>query len=210
MIAQGSRDYFEAVSAEWDSMSNSFFGEAPRENIFESLEFKIGQIVVDLGCGTGYLTEKVPLDQVSVIAIDQSQEMLTTMREKFGPNAPIDYRVGLADNLPIDSNSVDVVMSNMYLHHVEDPQLAIAEMGRILKPGGKMILSDLRSHDYEFLRTEHHDRWMGFEADAVVSWMMKAGLKDVTISDVGGNCCASSNCSNEIAKVDIFMAIGKK
>jgi len=48
----------------------------------------------------------------------------------------------------------------MYLHHVEDPPAAIKEMVRILKPGGKIVITDADEHNYEFLRTEQQDRWL--------------------------------------------------
>lgn len=51
----------------------------------------------------------------------------------------------------------------MFLHHVGDPYLAIGEVKRILKPGGKLILTDLDRHNHEYLRIEQKDRWLGFD-----------------------------------------------
>jgi hypothetical protein len=73
-----------------------------------------------------------------------------------------------------------------------------------------LVITDLTSHNYEFLRTEQHDRWMGFEDDEVRTWMLNAGLSEVSISDIGSNCCTSSGCSGEMAQVGIFMALGIK
>jgi ubiquinone/menaquinone biosynthesis C-methylase UbiE len=58
----------------------------------------------------------------------------------------------------------------MYLHHVELPSEAIKEMVRILKPGGKLVVTDLDEHAFEFLKEEHHDKWMGFRRDDIERW----------------------------------------
>jgi len=67
-----------------------------------------------------------------VIAVDQSEAMLTEMKKKFVSFDGIDYRVGEAKNLPIPDETVDYAFANMYLHHVESPLGAIKEMVRIV------------------------------------------------------------------------------
>jgi len=101
-------------------------------------------------------------------------------------------------------------MANMYLHHVEEPLIAIKEMTRILRPGGKLVITDLDEHSFEFLKAEHHDRWMGFQREDVESWFIKAGLKNVVIDCAGGNCCASSSCGCDNASISIFVSYGEK
>jgi SAM-dependent methyltransferase len=113
-------------------------------------------------------------------------------------------------NLPISDETVDYVFANMYLHHVESPSKAIKEMVRILKPGGKLIITDLDEHTFEFLKDEHHDRWMGFKREDIRKWFTEAGLKDVIVDSVGENCCAQSRQGDEYARVSIFVASGKK
>ena len=83
------------------------------------------------------------------------------MMRKFVDCDAIAYRVGEAESLPIPDVAVDYAFANMYLHHVESPPEAIREMARILKPGGKLVITDLDEHRFEFLRTEHHDRYYG-------------------------------------------------
>ncbi len=98
------------------------------------------------------------------------------MRETFGHNAPIHYRVGKAKRLPSAYASVDYAFANMYLHHVEHPVIAIKEMARIVKPGGRVVITDLDEHTFEFLVAEQHDRWMGFKREDVKRWFEDAGL----------------------------------
>jgi ubiquinone/menaquinone biosynthesis C-methylase UbiE len=78
----------------------------------------------------------------------------------------------------------------MYLHHVEDPSKAIKEMARIVDIGGKVVITDLDTHEFEFLKTEQYDRWMGFDSGDIKRWFEEAGLKNVTVDCSGESCGA--------------------
>lgn len=82
-------------------------------------------------------------------------------------------------------------------------------MARIARPGGVVLVTDLDEHDSVFLRTEHHDRWMGLGRASVRTWFRLAGLEDINVTGIGENCCATSD-SGEVAAVSIFAAVGKK
>ena len=137
-----------------------------------------------------------------MISVDQSEAMLAEMGQKFAGFDGVEYRLGDADHLPIPAGAVDYAFANMYLHHVEHPAQAIAEMARILKPGGKLLITDLDEH--------HFDRWMGFKREDVRGWLEAAGLTEVSVDCSGENCCAPSSCGCENAQVSIFLATGKK
>jgi len=68
----------------------------------------------------------------------------------------------------------------------------------------------LDEHPFDFLRDEHHDRWMGFRREDVGRWLVEAGLKNVVVGCVGENCCAQSSCGDEYASISIFVASGEK
>lgn len=210
MAQTGSLDYFQEVSEDWDEMASSFFGDAPRNQIMSIAKMSSIRTVADIGCGTGYLTEAFKNHPAQVFAIDQSTEMLKQMAVRFKDNKNIVYLPGSSDNLPLEDESMDMVMANMYLHHVEDPAVAIKEMARLLRPGAQLIFTDLDKHDHEFLITEQHDRWMGFEREDIKIWLQEAGLEEIILDCVGSNCCANSSCEGDSASINIFIAKATK
>ncbi len=205
-----SRQYFDVVAHQWDKMQETFFSEAVREKAISIAGVKPSELAADIGAGTGFITEGLIQRGLRVIAVDQSEAMLREMRKKFQGIDTIDYRVGEAENLPIEDKGVDYVFANMFLHHVENPPVAIKEMTRILKHGGMLIVTDADEHNFEFLKTEHCDRWMGFKRDDVKRWFIEAGFKEVMVECVGENCCTQSICGDEYASISIFVASGEK
>jgi ubiquinone/menaquinone biosynthesis C-methylase UbiE len=205
-----SKKYFDEVAHRWDDMQQSFFSESVRQKAFSVARVKAGKIAADLGAGSGFITEGLIGKGLKVIAVDQSAEMLAEMREKFSSSEGIEYRLGEAERLPISDGAVDYALANMYLHHVESPLKAIKEMVRILKSGGKLVITDMDEHEFKFLKEEHHDRWMGFKREIVKRWFEEAGLKNVVVESVGENCCAQSSCGGESANISIFAASGEK
>jgi ubiquinone/menaquinone biosynthesis C-methylase UbiE len=205
-----SRQYFDTVAPQWDNLREGFFSEAVRERAFDAAGAVAGKIAADIGAGSGFITEGLLKRGLRVIAIDRSGAMLGEMKKKFGPGSAVEYRVGEAESLSLDDGSVEYVFANMCLHHVESPPAAIREMTRILKPCGRLVITDLDRHDFDFLRTEHCDRWMGFDRPDVARWLAEAGLVDVKIDCVGENCCAASQGGCGEAAVSIFVASGMK
>jgi ubiquinone/menaquinone biosynthesis C-methylase UbiE len=203
-----SRDYFDEVAPEWDRLRENFFSSSVREKALTIANVQSGRVAADIGCGTGFITEGLVKRGLKVIAVDGSPAMLAQMRQKFSGQGSIDYRLGEAGSLPIPDDAVDYAFANMYLHHVEDPQHAIFEMARIIKPGGILVITDLDQHCNEFLRREHNDRWMGFVRDDILRWLHEADLRDVSVGCVGENCCATSSCGSKRAEISIFVASG--
>src|SRR5207245_7422488 len=129
-------------------------------------------VAADIGAGTGFITEGLVRGGVKVIAVDESEKML----DELGRRIPdgVERRVGSAGGIPIEDEAVDYVFANMLLHHVEEPSRAIREMARVLRPRGVVVVTDIDSHEFEVLRTEHHDRRQGAEADSVARWWGEA------------------------------------
>lgn len=209
-----SKTYFDTNATKWDNMRASFFSESVREIAYKLSGIKAGDIAGDIGAGTGFVTEGLLSLGSKVIAIDESEEMLAVL-ENLLNSTNLKTIVGESKALPIEDNSLDYVFANMYLHHTEEPDKAIAEMYRVLKPRGKIIISDLSAHHYDFLRTEHHDRWLGFDQSDIYHWFKVTGFKPIAISLYNESCKTTAepcgcNCHEDSVNIPIFFATGVK
>ncbi|HWR02641.1 MAG TPA: C-GCAxxG-C-C family (seleno)protein [Humidesulfovibrio sp.] len=215
-----SKDYFAMVAGQWDELRAGFFPDAVREKALEIAGIGAagqGKTAADLGAGTGFVTRALLQAGLAVFAVDQSAAMLAELRTAFASQAAagrLTALEGQAERLPLPDASVDYVFANMFLHHVDDPAKAIAEMTRILRPGGRLVLTDLDLHAHDFLLVEHHDRWPGFRRDDVAGWLAAAGLQRVRVDCCGERCCATSQSGScdggDKADISIFAASGRK
>jgi len=202
-----SKAYFNQVAPKWEKMRTEFFPEQVREKAYAVAEIQKGEQAADIGAGTGFIAEGLIQKGLRVIAVDQSETMLEELKKRFDE---IDCRLGNEDNLPILSATINYAFANMYLHHVENPKIAIKEMARIVQTGGKVVITDLDEHQFEFLRTEQYDRWLGFKREDVRQWFIDAGLKNVIVDCVDSKCNSDSNQGSEHASITIFVASGEK
>jgi ArsR family transcriptional regulator len=140
--------------------------------------------VADLGCGDGYLAIEASRWASRVIAVDRSpavlaraQALATRRRVKN-----VIWKRGEIERAPIRDESVDVVLLSQALHHAADPSQALAEAVRILAPGGRVLVLDLREHDQAWVRERLGDTWLGFTDQQLIALMKDAGLVNVKVS----------------------------
>jgi len=202
------REYFDNVATEWDAMRRTFFGEGVRRAAIAAAKVGPGMLVADVGTGTGFLAELALEAGARVIGVDISDGMLAQVTTRFGGRT-FEARHGDTAALPLQTAEVDAVLANMVLHHAEDPPSAIREMARALKPGGTLVITDADTHTHEWLRTEQHDRWLGFDRTDVARWFRDAGLEDVAVGDTKEICSPTSTCGTP-ATITIFIASGRK
>ena len=209
-----SKEYFDLIAEKWDSMQQSFFSEDVRNFAYRLAEIKEGKIAADIGAGTGFVTHGLLQAGLRVLAVDQSPEMLTLLKTKYAGCSELECLEGDSDALPIEDHSVDYVFANMFLHHVADPLVAIREMYRILKPGGRVVITDLDKHEFTELQTEQHDVWLGFDRENILQWFRTAGFLSPSIHCVGSNCSTESQvsccCDQNKISISIFAALGEK
>jgi ubiquinone/menaquinone biosynthesis C-methylase UbiE len=202
------QQYFNDVAGQWDQMRRQFFGDGVRRAAVAAAQIAPGAVVVDVGTGTGFLADAALEAGARVIGVDASEGMLEQVRKRFA-GAAFEARAGEVDAIPVEDGSADVVLANMVLHHAPDPSHAIAEMTRILKRGGRLIITDADTHTHEWLRTEMHDRWLGFDRVDIARWFREAGLQEVSVTDTHELCTPSSQCGTQAA-ITIFLASGVK
>jgi ArsR family transcriptional regulator len=140
--------------------------------------------VADLGCGEGYLTIEASRWAARVVAIDRSPTVLARARALASRRRVhnVVWRRGELERLPIRDESVDIALLSQALHHAESPAAALSEAARIVVPGGRVLLLDLREHDQAWVRDRLGDRWLGFSDQQLGSLLKGAGLSDVKVS----------------------------
>ena len=139
-----------------------------------------GKLVADIGCGEGDLTLLLARFAKRVTAVDISAQMLRVVQERSadaGVAGRVTVEKGDLENLPLKTQSEDAVFVSQVLHHAVRPAMALKEAGRVLKPGGQLILLELARHDQEWVRDEWADQWLGFSERELKGWLNEAGLK---------------------------------
>jgi ubiquinone/menaquinone biosynthesis C-methylase UbiE/DNA-binding transcriptional ArsR family regulator len=140
--------------------------------------------VADLGCGEGYLTVETSRWASRVIAVDRSPEVLKRARSLASRRkvTNVIWKQGDLEKLPLRDESVDVALFSQALHHAEDPGQSMREAARILVPGGRVLVLDLREHGEAWVRDRLGDRTLGFSEQRLAALLIDAGLRDVKVT----------------------------
>lgn len=110
-------------------------GPDAREVLFEAIAETHPRRILDVGCGEGELAERMQRElRAEVVAIDQSQRMVELTRMRG-----VDARLGRAEQLEFEDERFDCVVAAWMLYHVRYLDLALAEMGRVLAPTGRLV-----------------------------------------------------------------------
>jgi len=181
------RRFFDSVGPEWDALRKVFNDDALRARAISRL-LDPNLVVADIGTGTGILAIELARLGVRVIAVDHSARMIDAASAKLAaePDLQIEFRHGEANALPLSDGEVDAALVHMVLHYLPSPADAIAEMARIVKPGGSVVTVDFVSHQHEWMREELGVSWLGFSAAEVAEWFRAVGLIDFRIEEHAG------------------------
>ena len=180
-------EFFKANAPEWERIRSL---HAPEQNVEAAVVSALTESpiesLLDAGTGTGRMLELLGPHIRRGIGIDVSAEMLSIARDRLERIGAHHCQVRLGDlyRLPFRSASAelgfDAALFHQVLHYLDDPQAAVIEAARVLKPGGRLMLVDFAPHELEFLRTELAHRRLGFSDREVEAWFAAAKLKPVS------------------------------
>lgn len=177
--AEAAQGYFARHASEWDAIRALHMPEAVVETaMLERFGPARFRQLVDLGTGTGRMLEVFARQADSAIGFDINREMLSHARARLAAAnlAHVQVRQGDLFDLPLADGAADGAVLHQVLHFLDEPQRAIAEAGRILRAGGRLLIVDFAPHAIEALRETHEHRRLGFATPAIAEWLAAAGL----------------------------------
>jgi ArsR family transcriptional regulator len=175
-----SQEFFASEAARWDQLRDDLFGK--RFFLPALLGLLDADLVVgDLGCGTGQVAGALAPFVEQVVAVDASAPMLRAAKKRLAGVANVELRSGTLESLPIEDDTLDAATMCLVLHHVSDPARAVAEVARVLKPGGRLVVVDMLPHDREEYRTQMGHSWLGFREADVIRLLEDAGFDGVRL-----------------------------
>src|SRR5512139_2246467 len=137
-----SQEFFESAAGQWDKLRADLFGGSSHLQALPAL-LDDQWVVGDLGCGTGQVAAALAPYVAHVIAVDRSGEMLQAARRRVRDAGNVDVRRGDLEALPIADCELDAATLLLVLHHIPDPAAVLVEAARTLRPGGRLVISDM-------------------------------------------------------------------
>lgn len=134
--------------------------------------------IADLGAGEGMISLLLARQAHYVFCIDRSQKMVDigTRLARENGIGNLEYKMGDIEKVPLPDACVDLSLLSQSLHHAQHPQRAVIEAARILRPGGLLVILDLKEHNFEKARDLYADLWLGFSENELYTWLRNCGM----------------------------------
>ena len=184
-----SEEFFASSAGQWDRLRRELFGTGSALAAIPAL-LDPAWTIGDLGCGTGETTAAIAPFVGRAVAVDRSGEMLQAARRRLRDLRNVDVRRGELESLPIDDNQLDAAIMILVLHHVPDPAAVLSEAGRVLKPGGRLVVCDMLPHEHEEYKQQMGHIWLGFAEDQLRRLFGSAGFHDTRVVPLPVNASA--------------------
>jgi len=135
----------------------------------------------DLGAGEGTFSQLLAQRAAKVIAVDNSAKMVELGAKLARENgiANLEYRLGDLESPPVEPQSLDLAFFSQSLHHALHPREAVNAAYGLLKPGGRIVILDLKRHTFEQARELYADTWLGFSEVELRAFLEQAQFKEV-------------------------------
>src|SRR6187401_1062048 len=173
-----SQEFFATAAGGWDHLRGELFGD--EFFLWAVLGLIDPTLVVgDLGCGTGQLTETIAPYVKQVVAVDSSRDMLDAAQQRVGHARNVDLRQGDLENLPLAAGELDAAMLSLVLHYSPSPARALAEVGRVVRKGGRVLIVEMLPHDRQEYQQQMGHVWLGFSEKQIGKFLSDAGFSDV-------------------------------
>jgi len=187
--AAAAASWFESNAGQWDAIRSLHIAESEVEQAMVAVlgDEPVSQLI-DIGTGTGRMLELFAGHAERALGIDRSSEMLRLARAKLSERGLANAELRQADlyALPLADGAADVAIIHHVLHFAQQPGAAIAEAGRVLAPGGRLLIADFAPHEREELRTRDAHARLGFSDDQIIGWFNNAGLAPARIETLEG------------------------
>lgn len=170
------RRFFDAVADNWQAMREESLGGFDLPGAIVRL-MPHAAVAADLGCGSGETLARMAPKAGKLIGVDSSPGMLEAAGRRLGKAA--DLRLGDLAHLPMPDHEVGLAVMSLVLHHLSDPSAALREAGRVLAPGGSILIAEFNAHAREEMRSRFGDRRLGFEPEEIRDRLMEAGFRQV-------------------------------
>lgn len=186
-LEERERRYFDKIAPTWDAYVESAYEAELQERLTRLLPWHRDMAVLDAGTGTGYLAGMVAPFVDKVIGVDCSPAMLTRAGEKMAQAGyqHVSFQEGMVEHLPLATNSVDIAMCHMLMHHVVSPRMALAELRRVVRPGGYVLIVDAHAHPHRWTPEAFGDLHYGTDLKKLQKHLKSLHMKTLLVEDAG-------------------------
>lgn len=175
-----SEEFFSSASGQWDHLRVDLFGSTfHMHGLLALLDPTL--VVGDLGCGTGEVSALLARHVREVVAVDASADMLEAARRRLAGVANVDLRQGDLAALPVEDARLDAAVLALVLHYAPDPARLLAEVARVTRCGGRVLVIDMQPHDRVEYQQQMGHVWLGFPEPQLRKLLSTAGFEDIRV-----------------------------
>lgn len=172
--------FFDRLGKRWDDLRESAFGTTFATEALLSLLPRHGT-VLDIGTGTGDILPVLAGNFERVIAVEPAKNMLACARQRVGEYglSNVSFCQGALASLPVAAKTVDLAVAILVVHHVQDRGQALAEMRRVVRPGGRVLIVEQEAHENQAFYETMRDLWWGFSPEELARDLSAAGFGEI-------------------------------